>query len=91
MEGENAPVPAARPGWWVVAHAATGILAVIIAVLLTIGASPPGRPILWMRLNLIVLMIVIFLGSATRQVRLNLEEQPVVQWQVTSPATQGTP
>jgi hypothetical protein len=91
-ELSGAPVPAARPGWWLVAHAATGTLAVVIAVLLTIGASPPGHPIRWMRLNLVILMIVIFLGSATRQVRLNFEEQiPPNQWQTFFPSTQIKP
>lgn len=88
----NTPVPAARPGLWVMAHAITGVIAVVIAVLLTIGGSPPGHPIRWMRLNLVILMIVIFLGSATRQVRLNFEEQiPPSQWPMFFPATQGSP
>jgi hypothetical protein len=90
-ENGTNPVPAARPGWWVLAHAATGTLAVIIAVLLTIGPSPPGHPIRWMRLNLVILMIVIFLGSATRQVRLNFEEQlPPSQWPAFFPSTQDS-
>ncbi|HEY1683240.1 MAG TPA: hypothetical protein VGG19_00635 [Tepidisphaeraceae bacterium] len=91
-ETSGSPVPAARPGWWVVAHAAVGLLAVVISVLLTIGSSPPGHPIRWMRLNLVILMIVIFLGSATRQVRLNFEEQiPPSQWPMYFPSTQDSP
>jgi len=59
-----------RPGWWWAAHASTGTLAVLIAVYLTTVARPPDHPIGWMRLNLVILLIVIFLASATRHVRL---------------------
>ena len=59
-----------RPGWWWAAHASTGGLAVLIAVYLTTVARPPDHPIGWMRLNLVILLIVIFLASATRHVRL---------------------
>jgi hypothetical protein len=86
------PIPAARPGWWLAAHIAVGTLAVVIALLLTIGSSPPGHPIRWMRLNLVILMIVIFLGSATRQVRLNIEEQRIpAPWPIVFPTTQPGP
>ena len=64
-----------RPDWWWVAHVSTGFIAVLIAVALTLGSTPPTHPIQWMRLNLIVLMIVIFLGSATRHMRQNFVEQ----------------
>ena len=87
-DGNASTTLAARPGWWLIAHAASGVLAVLIALLLTIGPSPPGHPIRWMRLNLVILMIVIFLGSATRQVRLNFEEQlPAAQWPAYFPTT----
>ena len=36
--------PGSRPGWWWVAHASTGIVAVLIALSLTIGPVPPARP-----------------------------------------------
>lgn len=58
-----------RPGWWWAAHASTGALAVLIAVYLTTVARPPDHPIGWMRLNLVILLVVIFLASATRHVR----------------------
>jgi hypothetical protein len=65
------PVPAVRrPGWWWVAHLSTGILALLIAVSLTAGKRPPNHPVQWMRLNMVVLLVVIFLGSATRHMRL---------------------
>jgi hypothetical protein len=67
--GESIP-PGSRPGWWWVAHASTGLIAVLIALGLTIGPVPPARPIRWMRLNLVILLLVMFIGSATRQARL---------------------
>jgi len=68
---EVASEPAAsRPGWWWAAHASTGVVAVLVALSLTMGSVPPARPIRWMRLNLIVLLLVMFLASATRQARL---------------------
>ena len=63
-----------RPGWWWVAHASTGALAVVIALYLTTVTRPPDHPIGWMRLNLVILLVVIFLGSATRHVRLVSED-----------------
>ncbi|MGA2443179.1 MAG: hypothetical protein ABSH08_19675 [Tepidisphaeraceae bacterium] len=60
----------ARPGWWWAAHASCGILAVLISVSLTVGKVPPSQPIRWMRLNLVILLLVMFLATATRQTRL---------------------
>jgi peptidoglycan/LPS O-acetylase OafA/YrhL len=62
-----------RPGWWWAAHVSTGTLAVVIALFLTIGGRPPEHPIGWMRLNLTILLIVIFLGSVTRHTRMMVE------------------
>jgi hypothetical protein len=67
--------PTMRADWWWVAHASTGFLAVLIAVMLTTGATPPSRPVQWMRINMMILLIVIFLATATRQVRQFREER----------------
>lgn len=67
--GEQLPDVLRRPGWWWAAHASTGALAVLIAVYLTTVSRPPDHPIGWMRLNLVILLLVIFLASATRHVR----------------------
>ncbi len=58
-----------KAGLWWAAHASTGVLTVVIALFLTISRRPPAHPIPWMRLNLVILLIVIFLGSAARHVR----------------------
>lgn len=65
---------AMRSGWWMAAHAGAGLTAVIVALFLTLGRRPPEHPVRWMRMNLIILLVVIFLGSATRHVRLLVTE-----------------
>ena len=64
--------------WWL-AHAAGGVAAVIIALALVKGRTPPRYPLFWMRLNLGLLLIVIFLASTTRHVRLRLMETSAPQ------------
>jgi putative copper export protein len=71
--GPSAPVQMslmAQPGTWWAAHTSCGVLALLIAVSLTIGKTPPIQPIRWMRVNLIILLLVMFLATATRQTRL---------------------
>jgi hypothetical protein len=65
----EAGAAANRPGWWWAAHAAAGAFAISISLMLTIGSRPPDRPLTWMRFNLILLLVVMFLASATRHVR----------------------
>jgi len=60
---------------WAVAHMAVGALALVIALLLTVGRRPPEDPVRWMRLNLVILLVAIFLGSATRHLQIVLREQ----------------
>lgn len=75
------PAAARRPGWWWAAHASTGLLSVVIALFLTSTRRPPTHPIGWMRLNLVILLVVMFLASVTRHVRtMNQDaEQGIVQ------------
>ncbi len=68
-----------RPGWWWAAHTSVGLVSVLVAVVLTTGRRLPDRPVQWMRLNLMILMIVMFLATATRHIRLLAEEQPGVE------------
>lgn len=70
---------AQQPGLWWAAHASTGFVAILIAVFLTAGRTPPAQPVQWMRLNLVILMIVIFLASATRHVRIAATEPDVTR------------
>jgi peptidoglycan/LPS O-acetylase OafA/YrhL len=64
-----------QPGWWFAAHTAAGLIAMVIALFLTLGRRPPERPVTWMRMNLVVLLIVMFLGAAARQARIMLAQK----------------
>jgi len=68
---------AGRAGMWWAAHASTGVIAVLIALSLTIGKVPPAQPIRWMRLNLVILLLVMFLATATRHARLQSQERVI--------------
>ena len=61
-----------QPRGWFIAHLAAGALSLLIALLLVSGNKPPQRPIQWMKVNLFVLLIALFLGSASRGARQNL-------------------
>lgn len=73
MPSQNSVI--SQPGAWWAAHASCGVLALIIAVSLTIGKVPPSQPIRWMRVNMIILLLVMFLATATRQTRLETSAQ----------------
>jgi hypothetical protein len=63
-----------RPGWWWAAHASLGLVAIGIAVALTTVRRPPDYPITWMRVNLLVLMVVIFFASTARHMGLVIDD-----------------
>ena len=75
QQPQSPPSVLNRPDWWWVAHVSTGLMALVVSVALTIGSSPPTHPIRWMRLNLIILLVVIFLGSTTRHMRADMLER----------------
>lgn len=72
--------PPYRPGWWWAAHVTSGSISIIIALALTIGAAPPDRPLTWMRFNLMLLLVVMFIGTATRHVR-DVQVNPPIPYQ----------
>jgi hypothetical protein len=59
--------------WWL-AHAVIASMAILLALGLIIGGTPPRYPLVWMRVNLLVLLVAIFLASTTRHLRLRLIE-----------------
>jgi len=56
------------------AHVGLGSLGIVLGLLLTIGRAPPENPVRWMRFNLVILLVAIFLGSATQHYELRLNE-----------------
>ena len=69
------PVQQSRTGLWWAAHVAAGGVTILVALFLTFGTRPPDRPVQWMRFNLVLLLIVMFLGSVARHVRLTENER----------------
>jgi hypothetical protein len=63
-----------NPGYWWMGHTAVGLLGVVIALVLVKGRTPPRYPLVWMRINLLILLVAIFLASTARHVRLKLVE-----------------
>jgi hypothetical protein len=75
LQGVQFIPPAVPVHWWVIGHAILGTVGATIAVVLVMGRTPPSKPIRWMRLNLAILLVAIFLASAARHVRLSMLEQ----------------
>jgi peptidoglycan/LPS O-acetylase OafA/YrhL len=63
-----------RPGWWWAAHVTLGLVALCIAVALMTVRRAPAYPLLWMRVSLIALLLVIFLATTARHLRLSIYE-----------------
>ncbi len=61
--------------FWSTFHVVLSVLAMMIALVLTNGSRPPARAIGWMRINLIIMLVAIFLASVTRHIRLSTVEQ----------------
>jgi peptidoglycan/LPS O-acetylase OafA/YrhL len=59
---------------WALAHMILGAGAMVVALLLTLGRQPPANPVRWMRLNVVILLVAIFLGSSTHHFQLRLGE-----------------
>ena len=64
----------ASAGYFWLAHVITGMLALIIAIVLVRGPTPPRYPLVWMRINIVVLLVTIFLAATARHVRLRMLE-----------------
>jgi len=56
--------------WAAIVHSVLGIVALGIALMLTVPGRPPDRPIGWMRINLTILLISILCASVARYVRM---------------------
>ena len=81
------PPPIEGAGYWWLAHTVGGVLAIIIALGLVKGRTPPRYPLVWMRINLVILMVVIFFASTARHVRLRILEMHIAD---SSPVTVPT-
>lgn len=57
-----------RTGIWWAAHVISGVIAILVALWLVGGDRPPKYPVNWLRLDLVVLLIVVFFATVTRHV-----------------------
>jgi hypothetical protein len=70
LSADERAVPAVQPpGWWWTAHVSTACVAILLAVYLTFSSRPPEHTVGWMRINMVVLLIVVFLATTTRHMR----------------------
>jgi hypothetical protein len=60
---------------WAVAHVALGIVGMGIALLLTTPRRPPDHAVGWMRINLAILLIAIFVADVTRHIRITIRDR----------------
>lgn len=68
-----------RTGWWWAAHVLSAVLAMMVAAHMVSGDRPPQHPVSWLRLDLMVLLIVVFFATVTRQVD-QIHRDRAVQW-----------
>lgn len=61
--------------WSGVTHVVLGVVAVGIALMLTVPRSPPDRSVGWMRINLGVLLLCILAATIARHTRLEVTDR----------------
>ena len=71
----HSPPRSLQAGWWWAAHASSGFIAVLIALYLSAGDRPPIYPVGWLRLDLMILLIVVFFATATYQINVVHQER----------------
>ena len=57
-------------GW----HVGVGAVVCISAIRITIGNRVPRHPIAWLRVNFVIMLIVVYLASMARHLRLSFED-----------------
>lgn len=60
---------------WSAGHTVLGILALGLAMILTVRRRPPNHHVGWMRINMIILLVAIFAANGARHVRLRTLEK----------------
>ncbi len=61
--------------WWWLMHVLLGLVALGIAIRLTLSDKVPRHPLGWMRINFVILLLVIFIASVARYIRVSMMEQ----------------
>lgn len=71
QHGYEVEFPQSGP-WWI-GHVALGLFSLAAALRLTLSRRMP--PMSWMRMNLVFLLVVVFLATTSRHVRMTLREK----------------
>ena len=59
---------------WLYMHLGLGLLSLIVAVVAMIRTRAPRQPLVWLRINFVILLIVIFIVAVGRHLRLMIRE-----------------
>lgn len=59
---------------WLYMHLALGMLSLLVAVLAMIRTRSPRQPLVWLRINFVILLVVIFIVAVARQWRLMIRD-----------------
>jgi uncharacterized membrane protein len=59
---------------WLAWHVALGTVALIVAVIAMARTRSPRHPLIWMRINFVILLITIFVASLVRHIRLTVQD-----------------
>jgi uncharacterized membrane protein len=60
--------------FWLYLHLAVGMLALVVAVLAMIRNRAPRQPLMWLRVNFVILLITIFIVAVARHLRLVIRD-----------------
>lgn len=90
-DSENTALP------WAMAHWVTALVSMVIALRLTMIKLAPRRPMWWIRVNAVLLLVAVFFASTARHVRLTAQEtryetmqEMLKSHELTLPTTQKT-
>jgi uncharacterized membrane protein len=59
---------------WLFMHLGLGLLSLVVAVVAMIRTRAPRQPLIWLRINFVILLIVIFITAVGRHLRMMIRE-----------------
>ena len=62
---------------WLYWHVGVGLLSLLVAVFAMIRTRSPRQPLLWLRVNFVILLVAIFIVAVARHLRLMIREEQV--------------
>jgi uncharacterized membrane protein len=60
--------------FWLYLHLAVGFVSLVVAVIAMIRTRAPRQPLVWLRVNFVILLIAIFIVALARHLRLMIRE-----------------